>query len=72
MIFSYLDILDRAKTGPQVKKNDWDLEHVVIPTKQIVRKYDLTWDKQSVVPNDPDLADRVFQAALELAEETGV
>ena len=24
------------------------------------------------VPNDPDLADRVFQAALELAVETGV
>ncbi|HSM23264.1 MAG TPA: monomethylamine:corrinoid methyltransferase, partial [Anaerolineaceae bacterium] len=72
MIFSYLDILDRAKSGPQVKKNDWDLEHVVIPTKLIVRKYDLTWDKLSVVPNDPDLADRVFQAALELAEETGV
>lgn len=72
MIFSYLDILDRAKTGPQIKKNDWDLEHVVIPTKQIVRKYDLKWDKHSVIPTDPDLADRVFQAALDLAEETGV
>lgn len=72
MIYSYLDILERAKTGPQVKKSDWDLEHVVIPTKQIVRKYDLRWDKHSVVPNDPDLADRVFQAALELATEVGV
>lgn len=72
MIYSYLDILDRAKTGPQIKKNDWDLEHVVIPTKQIVRKYDLKWDKHSVIPTDPNLADRVFQAALDLAEETGV
>jgi len=72
MIYSYLDVLDRAKTGPQVKKSDWDLDHVVIPTKQMVKKYDIRWDKQIVVPNDPDLADRVFQAALELAEETGV
>jgi len=72
MIYSYLDILERAKTGSQVKKSDWDLEHVVIPTKRMVRKYDLRWDKHSVIPNDPDLADRVFQAALELAVETGV
>lgn len=71
MIYSYLDILERAKTGPQVKKSDWDLEHVVIPTKQMVRKYDLHWDKHSVIPNDPNLADRVFQAALELATEVG-
>ena len=72
MIYSYLDILDRAKTGPQVKKSDWDLDHIVIPTKRVVRKYDLKWDKQCVVPNDPDVADRVFQAALELAAEVGV
>jgi methylamine--corrinoid protein Co-methyltransferase len=72
MIFSYLDVLDRAKSGPQVKKSDWDLDHVVLPTKRIVRKYDLQWDKHSVVPDDPDLVDRVFQAALELATETGV
>lgn len=72
MIYSYLDILDRAKTGPQVKKSDWDLDHVVLPTKKIVKKYDIQWDKQRVVPDDPDLADRVFQAALELAEQIGV
>jgi methylamine--corrinoid protein Co-methyltransferase len=72
MIDSYLDIFERAKSGPQVKKSDWDLDHVVIPTKRIVRKFDIKWDKKSVVPNDPDLADRVFQAALELAEEVGV
>ena len=72
MIYSYLDIFERAKTGPQVKKSDWDLDHIVIPTKRVVRKYDLKWDKQCVVPNDPDVADRVFQAAMELATEVGV
>jgi len=72
MIYSYLDILERAKSGPQVKKSDWDLEHVVMPTRRIVRKYELKWDKNSVVPTDPELADRVFQAALELATEVGV
>ncbi len=72
MIYSYLDIIDRSKTGPQVKKADWDMEYVVLPTKKIVKKYDLSWDKRSVVPNDPALVDRIFEAALELAVNTGV
>ena len=72
MIFSYLDIVDRSKTGQQVKKTDWDMDHVVLPVKQLVKKYDLTWDKTSVIPNDPALVDRIFLAAMELAENSGV
>lgn len=72
MIYSYMDVIDRAKNGPQVKKADWDMEYVILPTKKIIKKYDLSWDKRSVVPNDSALVDRVFQAAMELAEITGV
>jgi len=72
MIFSYLDIVDRSKTGQQVKKSDWDMDHVVLPVKQLVKKYDLTWDKTTVIPNDPALVDRIFLAAMELAATSGV
>lgn len=72
MINTYLDIIDRSQTGPVVKKNDWDLETVVMTTKKLVRKYNLTWDKEHVVPDDPDLADRIFAAAMDLAEQAGV
>jgi len=72
MIYSYLDILDRAKTGPVVKKDDWDLDWVALKTRAIVRKYGLKWDKNCVTPDDPGLADSIFAAAMELACETGV
>ena len=72
MIYSYFDVIDRSKTGPKIKKPDWDMEHVVLPTRNIVKKYDLHWDKQSIVPADSAMMDRLFEAALELAELTGV
>ncbi len=67
MIHSYLEIIERSNTGQQVKKDDWDFDHIVIPTRTLVKKYGLSWSRQRIIPNDPDLADRVFQAALELA-----
>ncbi|MHB8134622.1 MAG: monomethylamine:corrinoid methyltransferase [Anaerolineaceae bacterium] len=72
MIYSYFDVIDRSNSGPQVKKADWDMEHVVLPTRAVVKKYDLKWDKHSIVPHDPAMMDRLFDAALELAETTGV
>lgn len=72
MIYSYFDVIDRSKNGPQVKKTDWDMDHVILPVRSILKKYELKWDKQQVVPNDPAMIDRLFEAALELAETTGV
>ena len=72
MIHSYLDILDRSKTGQSVNKNDWDMDFVVLPVRQLVAKYHLAWDKKNAVPDDPDLIDRLFQAGLELAAASGV
>ena len=72
MIKSYLDIIKRSKTGPEVSKQDWDMEHVVLPTMDLVGKYDLTWDRDVVIPDDNALIDRVFRAGLELAASSGI
>ena len=69
---SYLELIERAKTGPLVQKEDWDLEKVAITTKRLVKKYQIRWNPEEVVPCDPDLADRIFQAGLELAQQVGV
>ena len=68
----YLEIIDRARTGPPVSKDDWDFEHIVLPVKRLVKQYQLTWDPSVIVPNDPGLVDRIFAAALELAVTSGV
>jgi len=72
LIHSYLDILDRAKTGLIVSKADWDMDYVVLPVRRLVKKYQLTWDKNQVIPDDEDLIDRLFQAGMELAVSSGI
>lgn len=71
MIVDYFDVLDRANQGPYISENDWDLQKVAMTTQKIVQKYDLDWDPDQIVPNDPGLADTIFEAGLELAVEIG-
>jgi methylamine--corrinoid protein Co-methyltransferase len=72
MTTGFLDILERSRTGKTVKKEDWDFEGVVMTTRSLVSKYEIKWDSQEIIPLDDALVDRVFQAALELAEMLGV
>ena len=72
MTTGFLDILERSRTGKTVKKEDWDFDGVVMTTRNLVKKYDIKWDQQEIIPPDDSLVDRVFQAALELAETLGV
>lgn len=68
----YLEILERTHTGPKMKKSDWDMDNVLLPVRRMVKEFDLTRDKTQIIPNDPDLADRIFQAGLALAQQSGV
>jgi len=68
----YLDILERAENSLPMEKEDWDFNQIAMRTRDLARKYQLAWDKEVIIPNDPGLADRVFEAGLELACEAGV
>jgi len=72
LIHSYLDILDRSKTGQLVEKSDWDMDFVVLPVRRLVKKYRLEWDRQHIIPEDDDLVDRIFRAGMELAASSGI
>jgi methylamine--corrinoid protein Co-methyltransferase len=72
MVYDYLEMIDRFNTGQKMEKERWDIDQILLTTRQLVRKYHLSWDSQVIVPADPDLADRVFQAGLELAGRIGV
>ncbi|HEY5574601.1 MAG TPA: monomethylamine:corrinoid methyltransferase [Anaerolineales bacterium] len=71
MILNYLDILDRANSGPYITEENWDLEKVAMTTMRLVDKYKLAWDPEEIVTDNPGLADAVFEAGLELAREVG-
>jgi hypothetical protein len=47
------------------------MEHIVLPTMNLVRKFDLQWDRSEIIPHDNALIDRLFEAGFELAESSG-
>ena len=68
---SFIDVLDRATTGPMMTQKDFDVK-VFIPTlRKILKKYDLKWDKKEVVNTDDNIADRVFEAAVDFYSAVG-
>jgi len=69
----YLSILDKADNGPYIEERDWDRNYIQKPIIEILDKYKITWKRdQYWVSYDDSLADRVFEAGMELALRSGV
>ncbi len=41
-------------------------------TRQMVKKYELAWNPERLIPDDPKLIAAIFQAGIELASRLGV
>jgi len=66
-------VLDKTESGPVVEEMDWDRQYISQAIKDLVEKYDVRWDKDFYgVPSDDSLADRVYEAGLELATKSGL
>ena len=70
-MLNYLEILDRANTGPYLAEENWDLEKVAMTTKRLVKKYKLEWNKEELVTDDAALSEAIFNAGYELAVTLG-
>lgn len=69
----FLSVLDKAENGPYVDEKEWDRLYISKRIKELVKKYDISWDRSTIsVPCDDSLADRAFAAGMELAVESGV
>ena len=64
-------IVDRSENGPFISESAYDLA-LVRKTAELVKKHGLKFDPQVLVPDDNDMADRLYQAGLELFIEMGV
>jgi methylamine--corrinoid protein Co-methyltransferase len=67
-----LEILRRAETGPIIEELEFEAKLITSTVKQLIDKYDIKFDGDTIVPSDDDLADRIFQAGMELAVEVGM
>lgn len=67
----FWDVLERAETGRIVDVKEWD-RMIGRVASQVVSDHDLKYDPEDPVPEDDSLADRMFEAGVELFEKTGI
>ena len=69
-----LNVLDKAENGPVLDENEWDKKYIGETVRSLISKYDIKWSlkDQFIVSTDDNLADRAFEAGMELAREIGV
>ena len=65
-------VLDLSNRGAFLDEESWDLERVAATTRQLVKKYGITWDPERLIPDDPKILELIFQAGIELASQLGV
>lgn len=70
-MIGFWEVIRRSESGPLVKEEEFDLQ-VGQTARRMVEKYGIKYDPQQVIPADDDLADRVYQAGLDLFLELGI
>ncbi|MFQ6016042.1 MAG: monomethylamine:corrinoid methyltransferase [Anaerolineae bacterium] len=70
-MISFWDVVGRSESGPFVREGEFD-RRVGRVARQMVEKYGIRYDPEQVIPADDDLADRVYQAGLDLFLELGI
>ena len=65
------EIVRRSENGPYMKETEYDLT-LAKTIMRLVQQHELSYDPQVLVPSDDDLADRLYQASVDLFLEMGV
>jgi len=68
-----LSALDKAEKGPVVDEKTWDADVIAKNFQETLKKYDIQLEKDDPYVTDDDaLADRLWEAGMDLAVKTGV
>jgi len=70
-MIGFWDVYKRSENGPFIKEQEFDRQ-LGIAANRLVQKHGIRFDREQVIPSDDGLADRVYQAALELFLELGI
>ena len=66
-----IEVFERADNGPLIPDTDYYMKRFVPTLRTVIARYNIKWDKTTIVNTDDDLSDRVFQAAVDLLAEAG-
>ena len=63
-----IEVLYKAETGPIIDEKEFEAKLITSTVKNLIKKYNVKFDRETIVPSDDDLADRIFQAGLEFTQ----
>lgn len=69
---NFLDFIERTNSGPILTEKDFNMESLIPNIRDIVKEYEITLDKENPISSDDAMADRLYEAAIELLVRTGI
>jgi len=69
---TFLDFIEGTGSGPILTENDFNMKSLIPNVRDIVNAYEITLDKQNPITSDDAMADRLYEAAVELLVRTGI
>jgi len=69
-MIDFWEVVDRCDKGQRMKESDYNL-FLWKNVSEIINKYNIHFDRDRVIPNDDGLADRAFEAGMELFMKVG-
>lgn len=70
-MMDFWDFMNRTEAGQIINEQDYDRKIGKV-AGEMVKKYDIRYTPEDPVPSDDALADRVFEAAIELFLKLGI
>jgi methylamine--corrinoid protein Co-methyltransferase len=67
-----IEVLKRAEEGPIIDEKEFETKLIRSTIQRLVEKYKIKFDNNIIVPSDDELADRIYEAALEFAVDVGM
>lgn len=72
MAYRLWEVMERANTGPFYEEQDFLMKRFIPKMREVVKKYGIKYDPATPVPSDDNLADAVWNAAVEFFRDCGV
>ena len=66
------DVYDRFVKGKKVKVEDWDYKVIPENLTALKEKYNIKIDPNTIIPEDKELINNLFQAGLEMLRTSAV
>jgi len=71
-MIDFLDVCERAETGPLMTEKDFELKVLIPGLRGVVSEYGIQYDSEKPVPADDELADRMYEASVDYLTRVGV